>query len=58
MALKIMLTSLIFMVIFLASIKSHGEDKPADLILCIEAVGFGSSLGVWVVSALFVIWQN
>ena len=57
MALKIMQTSILFMLIFWAAIKFHGEDEPADIVQYIEAAGFGLSFITCVVSSLFVIWQ-
>ena len=58
MALKIMQTSMLFMLIFWAAVKFHGEDEPADIVQYIEAAGLVSSALVCVISSLFVIWQQ
>jgi len=57
MALKFMLTSSIFFVLFIGVIKFHEGDRPADWIVKVEVFGVLISAASFVVSILFLIWQ-
>lgn len=57
MALNIMLSALIFMLIFIGIIKLHGEKPPRYSIRAIEVIGASASFLVFVVSFLVAVWS-
>ena len=53
---KVMLTSLVFMVVFIGAIRFHGDDKPSELVMGIIIGGLFLSMAMFIAGVLALIW--
>ena len=53
---KVMLTSLVFVVVFIGAIRFQGNDHPSELVMGIELAGVVLSLFMFVASVIAMIW--
>ena len=53
---KVMLTSLVFVFVFIGVIRFHGNDHPSELVMGIELAGVVLSLFMFVASVIAMIW--
>ena len=56
MEVKILLTSLVFIFVFIGAIKFHGEDRPSELVMGIEGGGVVLSAFMFIASLIAIIW--
>ena len=55
---SVMLTSLVFIFVFIGAIKFHGDDRPSELVMGIEVAGVALSLFMFIASLLAMIWAD
>ena len=53
---KVMLTSLVFILVFIGAVKLHGDDRPSELVMGIELAGIALSLFMFIASLIATIW--
>ena len=56
MDVKILLTSLVFILVFIGAITFHGNDHPSELVMGIELAGIALSLFMFIASLIATIW--
>ena len=55
---NVMLTSLVFILVFIGAINLHGDDRPSELVVGIEVAGVALSLFMFIASLIAMIWAD